>query len=183
MDGSLHMLPRMLLQGSPSTMDTVTWVAMGIATIATLFVLSSARRKKNKDPIDKPFTTGNLAQQRAVERQMQNLLVELSEMSRQITAQLDTRASKLETLLHEADQRIAQLHGGGAVRAPAPFEEPRSTIEPTVDPDPRHVAVYELADRGQDAASIAAELGRPSGEIELILALRQREPVPSSSGS
>ena len=40
---------------------------------------------------------------------MGNLLVELSEMARQVTAQLDTRTLKLETLLKDADQRIAAL--------------------------------------------------------------------------
>ena len=40
---------------------------------------------------------------------MNNLLVELSEMARQVTAQLDTRTLKLETLLKEADEKIQLL--------------------------------------------------------------------------
>ena len=38
----------------------------------------------------------SLASQCAVERDMSHLLVEMSEMARQITAQLDTRAAKFE---------------------------------------------------------------------------------------
>jgi hypothetical protein len=34
--------------------------------------------------------------------------------------------------------------------------------------------VYALADQGQSAYDIANQLGRPRGEIELILALRPR---------
>jgi DNA-binding NarL/FixJ family response regulator len=40
--------------------------------------------------------------------------------------------------------------------------------------DPRHVEVYRLADQGQSPHQIAQRLNRPSGEIELILALRAR---------
>ena len=40
---------------------------------------------------------------------MQNVLVEMAELARQISAQMDTRASKLEVLLKEADQKIATL--------------------------------------------------------------------------
>jgi DNA-binding NarL/FixJ family response regulator len=38
--------------------------------------------------------------------------------------------------------------------------------------DPRHAQVYDLADEGLSPPEIARQLGRPSGEIELILALR-----------
>ena len=43
------------------------------------------------------------------------------------------------------------------------------------DDDPRHAAVYRLADQGRSSPQIAAELVRPSGEIELILALRNKK--------
>jgi hypothetical protein len=39
--------------------------------------------------------------------------------------------------------------------------------------DPRHALVYALADQGRSFKDIAQELNRPSGEIELILALRR----------
>ena len=38
----------------------------------------------------------------------------------------------------------------------------------------RHAEIYALADAGQDATEIAARLGRPSGEVALILALRTK---------
>jgi DNA-binding NarL/FixJ family response regulator len=52
-----------------------------------------------------------------------------------------------------------------AAAAPAPFQP---------ELDPRHAEVYALADQGQSAYDIANQLGRPRGEIELILALRPR---------
>jgi hypothetical protein len=42
-------------------------------------------------------------------------------------------------------------------------------------PDPRHVAVYQLADQGLTINAIAQQVDRPMGEIELILALRPRQ--------
>jgi hypothetical protein len=43
------------------------------------------------------------------------------------------------------------------------------------DGDSRRRHIYELADRGNDATAIAVAVGRPLGEIELILGLRQAE--------
>jgi DNA-binding NarL/FixJ family response regulator len=122
-----------------------------------------------------------LSQQRNVERQMQNLLVELSEMTRQITAQLDTRTQKLMMLIEEADQKIARLEQLGRSRdlpTTESFTEPRRR-EPEIAPvfkpavvDSQHQSVYELADKGRSAPEIARELNRPRGEVDLILALR-----------
>ncbi|HEX3357589.1 MAG TPA: hypothetical protein VHS31_11520, partial [Tepidisphaeraceae bacterium] len=134
---------------------------------------------KKKDPLEKaPFSS--LAQQRTVERQMQNLLVDLSEMARQMNAQIDTRAAKLEQLIKEADQRIALLgkqsgsSNGSHIEPPAMPAPAASAPEIPMPVDPRHAEVYSLADLGQDAKEIAARLNRPSGEVELILALRPR---------
>ena len=46
-------------------------------------------------------------------------------------------------------------------------------VEP-VRPDP-NALVYALADDGRSAQEIATQLGRPKGEIELILALRREQ--------
>ena len=82
------------------------FIVMAIITIVYAAMRPLLRKK---DPLDKPPAFASLAQQRSVDRQMQNVLVELSEMARQITAQLDTRAAKLEALIREADQRIAAM--------------------------------------------------------------------------
>jgi hypothetical protein len=67
--------------------------------------------------------------------------------------------------------------------APAPAPSPSSwpgseLLLPTsapLPPDPRHVAVYQLADQGLTINAIAQQVDRPMGEIELILALRPRQ--------
>jgi hypothetical protein len=184
-----------LLEIPPPTPAT-SWaaIALGVTTIIYVaFIRPLTQKKKDKDPLSRPPTHAALAQQRAVERDMGNLLVELSEMSRQMTGQLDTRAAKLEALLREADEKIALLRslGGGPGAAGAGGGGPQGVLveakllesdavpmpaaeDPTPIVDPRHAEVYDLADEGQSAQEIARQTGRPRGEVELILALRGR---------
>jgi len=162
--------------------DKRQWAVLAIGMIAVTYLMFRPRFRK-KDPLQKPAFT-SLSSQRVVERQMQNLLVELSEMARQISAQLDTRAGKLELLIKHADERISQLgsfepqaqgsdHGGAISSASPVGNQQKSPDEPAL-PDPRHADIYSLADQGRSTPQIAQALGRPSGEVELILALRPR---------
>jgi hypothetical protein len=171
------MLPTLAQDTAPLDSSQM-WIFFALVMLA-LFYVSVLRpmMRRKKDPLERSSGFGSLSQQRAVERQMQNLLVELSEMSRQISAQLDTRAAKLEVLISQADERIAALRraGDGAAEPPPadtahPESQPESPPQPQIDP--RHAEVYSLADEGRDANEIATALGRPRGEIELILALR-----------
>lgn len=192
-----------VLLASPMDDPTTKWMVIGLAVVTILYaVLRPAMRRK--DPMSslskgKPFSS--LAQQRAAERDMSNLLVELSEMARQITSQLDTRAARLETLLGEADAKIKELqalgaapHGGGSddgvtgasdtsaarrgstVSGPDPSSPASAGVaaEPAeAEPlNPQYAEIYTLADEGHTPQEIAQRLGRPNGEIQLILALR-----------
>ncbi|CAN5568138.1 hypothetical protein BH09PLA1_BH09PLA1_04550 [soil metagenome] len=175
-------------------MDSETWIALVIACVATAYVLYRARRKTKKDPLENRTMSSSMAQHRAVERQMSNLLVELSEMARTVSAGLDTRSAKLEALLDAADQRIETLRAlnhsesAGASSLPAsslltspdaarfePIHDASTTVVPPPRVEQRHVEIYAMSDQGRSAHDIAAALGQPTGEIELILALRPRE--------
>jgi hypothetical protein len=211
--------------GFTLTQTQRNYIALGVAGLCVTYLLFRSRWRRKADPLARDNTASSsagtgLAQQRAVERQMQQLLVELSEMTRQVTAQLDTRAAKLELLIHEADEKLAALESArknepSARRDLVLFDGPRLTLgesnhdpdatdgsnsaphpgaasaepsrererqhddqhareEPNIAtlPDPRHAEIYALADEGRPASEIAQRLGRPSGEIELILALR-----------
>jgi hypothetical protein len=171
-------------------------IALGVLTLLYVAVIRPLRKGKRKDPLEKMSQTTRqattLAQQRAVERDMAAVLVEYEEMIRRMTAQLDTRATKLQLLIEEADAKLVQLKdasagprgspqrpAGGAGGAPEsiPAEAgSRENGEDASDADVsggRYAEVYDLADRGQSPRQIAQELNRPDGEIELILALRQ----------
>jgi hypothetical protein len=159
------MPPPILLDLDPFT----KWAAVGLAIFTIMYVVIRPWFRK-KDPLSKPPAFASLAQQRSVEREMQNVLVELSKMARQITAQLDTRAAKLEALIREADEKIAAMKSAPASPAFAPLIDVPESRPPS---DPRHAQVYALADQGRNSMEIAQQLNRPSGEIELILALRR----------
>lgn len=188
------LIPRFLAdvaQAPSRGLDSSTWVGLIIATCATAYIYTRAKRKQKRDPLDSHSISSSMAQQRAVERQMSNLLIELSDMARTVSATIDTRAARLEALIDAADERIEILRALGETRTEsAPMrqiEHVRAEVVTTITPprtmpvDERHVRVYELSDRGQSVHEIAAALGRPSGEVELILALRSRELTAKAS--
>ena len=181
-------MPFILLDSSTPTPYT-SWAAIAVAVLTIIYVVFiKPMTGKKKDPLAKAAPEPGLARQRGVERDVSNLLVEMSEMARRMTGQIDTRAAKLEALIREADEKIATLrsmgagHGGGGphgVLVEAKLLEADAvrmrTVEDSVPSvDPRHAEVYDLADGGQSAQDIARQTGRPRGEVELILALRGR---------
>ena len=173
----------------------IKWTMMAVSGGAIVYLTIIRPAMKKKDPLSKPppssMAGSRLAAQRDTERVMQNLLVELAEMSRQISAQLDTRSQKLELLMQQADERIAQLQRLQGERATPPVFRPVDAMADVYVPremsaprelervtpaaeDARHQEVYSMADQGRSAGDIARELDRPRGEVELILALRPR---------
>ncbi len=183
-----------LLQAPNLNDKNALYVIIGVATFLIIYIVVRPFMKRKKDPMDRPAAPmGRLSQHRTVERQMESLLVELSEMTRQMSAQLDSRAAKLELLIRDADERIAQLRQlaqNEPSAMPPPTTTPTTPATPDAPPtfeardlepaaplsdiDPRHAEVYALADTGKSVSEIASALTRPSGEIELILALRPR---------
>jgi len=159
------------------TQDKRLWIGIGVAVMAAMYLVVRPMMRRKKDPLEKmPFS--NLHAQRTVEHQMSNLLVELSEMTRQLSAQLDTRAAKLELLIRDADEKLAALKEAAESSAVLPTSLGGPVFIPADRPkvvvDARHVKVYTLADEGRSPGEIASTLDRPKGEIELILALRAK---------
>ena len=182
-------MPFILLDSQPPTAYS-SWVAIGIGVFTIVYVVFiKPRAGKKTDPLSRAPAEPSLARQRAVERDVSTLLVELSEMTRQMTAQIDTRAAKLEALIQEADEKVAMLRSLGHDAAPRGGPQgvlieakllesdavPMRPVEDSVPSvDPRYAEVYDLADEGQTPQDIARHTGRPRGEVELILALRGR---------
>ena len=163
------------------TSDQRGWVALGVALLAVgyLFFRPKLKRKirsrKHRFP-GWPSSAMSSGRCRICWSSFRKCAAD--------DAQIDTCAAKLEQLINEADQRIAapgQSPAAGAVTgdplpadSPAPLPPPVPPIFPPAEIDPRHVEIYSLADRGAGAKEIATQLNRPSGEVELILALRPR---------
>src|SRR5690242_8747913 len=117
----------LLAANAPPMNEQTVWIAVAVGGMIVLYLL--LRPRKKKDPLAGGPPTFSLARQRGVEEQMNNLLVELSEMARQVSAQLDTRAAKLELLIKEADERLAALRqatGGETLEPPIPPMPPVS---------------------------------------------------------
>src|SRR5687767_8058912 len=134
--------------------------------------MSSMRRRKRKDPaISKPARpiAGKTVSAAPIRRDMDLLMVELQELSRRISAEIDTRFAKLEAAIRDADRRIAVLNRLSRSAADRPDDGMKS------DFDARHGVVYELADAGFSPIEIARDLGKTPGEIELILNLRKQQ--------
>lgn len=146
-------------------LDSVQKWAIICAAVLTVVYAVMRPWRKRKDPLARPPVS--LSAQREVEKQMTELLVELEQMARQMTAQLETRSAKLELLIKEADERIASLQAGPVGAAAG---SPVASL--TLPPDPLHAEVCELFSQGHSARQIAQRLGRPYGEVELVLALR-----------
>jgi len=109
------------------------------------------------------------------------LMRDLEELSERCAAEADARAAALQHLIAAADQRLAELEASaaappgppGALAPPGP-----GVCEPVVlagrdRPDPALDQVYQLAEQGLSPLQIAKHLGRPPGQVELILALRR----------
>jgi uncharacterized protein HemX len=112
-----------------------------------------------------------------IHKSMQQLLLELEELSREINSQVDTRLRALNILIQEADEKIRDLRRlqGIAGDRPEPVEHlPTAKAEPHGDETrERYAQVYALAEKGSTVVEIAQEIGLMSGEVELILALRR----------
>jgi len=161
--------------------DSTQWLVLVVGVLATMYLVMRGRLKKRKDPLERPSMS--LSQQRQIERDMNGLMVEMLDTARQMTAQLDTRAARLEVLMKEADARLAALKAATGSTAAGPTFTSSDSAAPAsslaavpppqeTPPDPRHAEVYLMADQGRSPQEIARKLNRPNGEVELILALR-----------
>ncbi|HVT79149.1 MAG TPA: hypothetical protein VHM90_00715 [Phycisphaerae bacterium] len=141
-----------------------------------------------------PAVTGRPVNMREVNAEIEALLAEVEETARRLTAQIDNRYTRLEQLLGEADEKIRRLEelargtpvaaqpAASKVAVASAIPEAQRTLArlrqergaPPAASDPAYQPIYSLADRGRNPREIAQELGRQPGEIELILALRQR---------
>jgi len=143
--------------------DSTQWVVLCVGVLATLYLVMRGRIKGRRgDPMERPPAGFGVAQQRQVERDLQNLMVEVLDTARQMAAQLDTRAARLDLLVKEADVRLAALKaaaaGGIAAAGPPVLERP--IISKTMP-----VAVPVMAEAsvtaGMEAALAPVEPSRP----------------------
>jgi hypothetical protein len=167
-------------------------VLAAVIVVTTLSMMRSTRKSRSGSSPTRyaQEQLAKLKNQKAIKGDMEELLVQLQELSRQINAQIDTKFAKLEASIRSADERIdalgrlrRALDGKptidavvGDVAVASPAQSDSASPPPSAEP---HSLIYQEADRGRSLVDIARETGRTTGEIELILALRGK-PRPSA---
>lgn len=131
-------------------MPSGLWVPL-LAFLGVALLLIQLRRHQFRTTSARDVTrdqSARLRDQRGVQQAMDQLLLQLEELSRRINAQVDTKFLKLETVIRDADDRIVKLEGllgkskqpgtrtAGAVKAsePTPVSEPPGETRPTTPP-------------------------------------------------
>ncbi len=159
-------------------------LVLGVVLITTSMLMMFRKRRKSRAPVPTSLeTVERMRQQRGMRGDLEELMVEIEQLSKRFATQLNAKSIELEQLIEEADQRIAQLQQvrgqpGSAVRdtltmdAYSPSPGSGSPASQTPADDPLTKSVYELADQGLTPEQIAQRVGEHVGKVELILALR-----------
>lgn len=93
---------------------------------------------------------------------------DMEDLAERLASEMDRRADRLELLIARADERIAALDN-----AQSRTFELKPVAKKSAPANPAFGEVYDLADRGLSPVEIARQLGRPTGQVELILNLRR----------
>ena len=165
--------------------DPASLVAIGGCALVVVYFLFM-RQKALTNSRGPAAVPGRVAARPSAEREVQALLSELEEMARDLSGQFDARATRLEALIREADQKTCALNaavararvvgvagvGVGQMADRLIAQTSSEGHESGLAALTRHREIYQLADSGDTAPAIAQKLSRPAGEVELILALR-----------
>lgn len=175
--------------GSSNPLAQVLMVA-GVALLLFLAVVNGRKhlRRRQQEPALTPHEkVERIKQTHGMKNDLRDMMVELEDLTRRFSAQLDAKAVRLERLIEEADARITQLERAGrSAGESANREAARVTTvagkgaeaasgdgTPAEPLDPLTRNVYELADAGHEPLAIAKQLDEHVGKVELILALRE----------
>lgn len=161
-----------------------------ILSITALMMISTRRRLREARNSPKAYAREQIARLRdeqAVVQDMEEVMAQLEQFSRETQARVDNRFAKLEAVIRDADQRIDRLErllrradGEDPIDVTLDDASENTADAPCMADDPRRRAIYALADAGRTPVQIAEETGQSTGEIELILALRKAAPATSS---
>ena len=172
--------------------DAIQMLLLALAVGALAIVMLSTRRRIRESQRLSPTATrrryAELQEDVKASRNLEQVMLELDQLSRQIHGRIDTKLARLEAVIRDADQRIDRLsrlirstQGESALEITLNREDPREAHSTQSDiVDDRHAPVYELADSGKSPVEIAREVGKTTGEIELILALKKASENKSS---
>ena len=181
-----------LAAGEPAGITLTQVVLLALAIVSLTMLMLSTRRRLMKSR-QMPRTSireryVGLREKNEATCGMEQAMLQLDQLSRQIHGRLDTKLARLEAVIRDADRRIDALSrlapaAEGSRRLEITLDEERPRDDRVPEGDVRHSAVYRLADQGLATVDIAEHTGRTTGEVELILALRKTISTIPPSGT
>ena len=182
---------------------------LGVAVIGlTLLMRLTAKRvmqSRKQAPRVGPEIVRKMDRIQHAQQTLDQTMLQLDDLSRQVHGQLDTKLARLEKLIRDADRRIERLarmqgdtEGSASLDILLSKEMPHGleTAEPTPSTRPqpdqsgekirdrKQTRILALADEGFGSGEIAEKTGIHMGEVELILGLRHaRDQVATASDS
>jgi hypothetical protein len=201
------MTPFLLSATNTGGLDNTSLILLGgVAILVVLLTITTRRRAADRGGSPREYLSEQLShvrEQKGIRQDMEELMLQLEKLSREISSQVDTRFAKLEQAIADADARIAEMKrlgfgrqgpSAGSLAAPPTRPEPRLSPDPTgpmstpseqpVGPatdatsspegqDAFNRQVLELTDTGLSPVEIGRRLNRNPGEIELIINLNR----------
>jgi hypothetical protein len=181
---------------------SVALVTMGVASIVFILMRNLRKLHRVQHEMDKPPQERVAALRGLGDRSSdpQVIMAQSQQIAQRLVSQLEAKAVRIEALLDHAEARLAHYESvlqdlesrGTSVQLPhdrhqiqaSPQASPQGTAQAASRPlhgggdappriDPLHQRVHELADQGLDPIEIARRIERPTGQVELILALRR----------
>ena len=150
---------------APKPMVGVLWLFLVVAALFVAVVLPRLRRRRGDEPRETLGSFGPAAG--GAREELERLLTEIQDLSREHIARLDTKIRMLNQLLLDCDQKQRELE---ALLGKAPAADPKAAPRAS---NPLHDQVYSLQDSGKELLDICAATGLEKGEVELILGLRK----------
>lgn len=148
-----------------------------IVLCLVMLSVSMLRRTQQRRATARDLTREQLARlrdQSNIHQSMEELLLQIEDVSRRINAQVDTKFAKLETVVRDADDRIARLQGLlGRQRPPAPSAgDKRPTSKPAEKPEAAKPKRAQAFRPGLPTGTTPAPAPPPTGQ-----------PTPAGAGS
>lgn len=167
------MLLTLLIQGEATPPPSkpamgALWIVLVILALFVAVVLPRLRRRRD-GPREVLGSFGSSSG--GAREELERLLTEIQDLSREHIARLDTKIRMLNQLLLECDQKKRELE---ALLGKIPGSAEKSA-PPARASNPLHDQVYSLQDSGKELLDICAATGLEKGEVELILGLRKMQ--------
>lgn len=191
MDADVSPVTTTLILGGFEFEHALLFLGLLLITVALISRYRKQRRHLDSRSRLTPEETIERARQiRGLRGDLEQLMVEVEQLAKRFSAQLDAKAMQVEQEVSRADERIAHLRqlmevdSPMAACGPGDEEDTSLTAEGSIldlvstasnshGEDALAKRVFALADAGLSAVDIARQLDEQIGKVELILALRE----------